>query len=107
MDLLSGIGDLRTRKMFGGTYIYCDDLFIATIHDSTLYLKANAETAQEFISRGLEPFSYPSASGTVTLQYYEAPLEVFGGRAEMKHWALKALSAAKQDALRKKRKGKK
>jgi DNA transformation protein len=104
LQLLSGIGELRTRRMFGGTYIYCDELFIATVHDKTLYLKANAQTAPEFVARGLRPFSYPSASGTVTLQYYQAPPEVFEGRARMKPWALKALGAARQDALRKQRK---
>jgi TfoX/Sxy family transcriptional regulator of competence genes len=53
LDLLSGMGALRQRKMFGGVYIYCDDLFIATIHDETLYFKANASTAAEFVARGL------------------------------------------------------
>jgi DNA transformation protein and related proteins len=103
LQLLSGIGELRTRKMFGGTYIYCDDLFIATVHDNVLYLKANASTAQEFVARGLRPFSYSSAAGTVTLQYYQAPPEVFAGRKQMKPWAMKALTAAKQDASRKRR----
>ncbi len=32
LGLLSGIGDLWQRKMFGGIYIDCDDLFIATVH---------------------------------------------------------------------------
>ena len=101
LDLLSGMGALRQRKMFGGVYIYCDDLFIATIHDGRLYFKANAETAGEFIAKGLEIFSYPKEGGIATLQYYEAPPEVFTGRAAMKKWAAKALTAARQDAARK------
>ncbi len=47
LGLLSGLGELRQRKMFGGTYIYCDDLFIATVHDGALYFKVNANTAPE------------------------------------------------------------
>jgi DNA transformation protein and related proteins len=101
LDLLSGMGVLRQRKMFGGIYIYCDDLFIATIHDGTLYFKANAQTASEFIAKGLRIFSYPKEGGIATLQYYEAPPEVFTGKAAMKKWAAKALMAAKQDAARK------
>jgi DNA transformation protein len=73
LDLLSGMGTLRQRKMFGGIYIYCDDLFIATIHDGSLYFKANAETAGEFIAKGLRIFSYPKEGGIATLQYYEGP----------------------------------
>ena len=102
LHLLSGIGKLRQRKMFGGIYIYCDDLFIATVHGSTLYFKANKNTADQFIARGLRPFSYPKQGEIATLQYYEAPAEVFTGRGAMKRWARKALVAAKQDASLKK-----
>lgn len=101
LHLLSGLGTLRQRKMFGGVYIYCDDLFIATVHDDTLYFKANASTAEDFVARGLPVFSYPKQGGIATLQYYQAPPEVFNGRAEMKLWAEKALVAAKQDAASK------
>jgi DNA transformation protein and related proteins len=104
LDLLSGIGVLRQRRMFGGVYIYCDDLFIATIHDETLYFKANATTASDFVARGLPIFSYPKEGGIATLQYYQAPPEVFSGRSAMKLWADKALLAAKQDATSKPRK---
>ncbi len=106
LDLLSGMGALRQRKMFGGVYIYCDDLFIATVHDDTLYFKANANTAADFVTRGLPIFSYPKEGGIATLQYYQAPPEVFTGRAAMRLWAAKALLAAKQDATQKTRKKK-
>ncbi len=101
LQLLSGIGELRTRKMFGGVYIYCNDLFIATVHDNTLYFKANENTANEFTARKLKPFSYPTPSGTVTLQYYQAPEETLENKAQMKFWASKALLASQQDAARK------
>jgi DNA transformation protein and related proteins len=105
LDLLRGIGELRTRRMFGGTYIYCDDLFIATVHDETLYFKANATTADEFVKRGLRQFSYPKDGGIATLQYYEAPKEAFSGRVPMKRWAMLALKAAKLDASKKSARG--
>lgn len=104
IQLLSGMGVLRQRKMFGGVYIYCDDLFIATIHDGTLYFKANASTAADFVARGLPIFSYPKEGGMATLHYYQAPPEVFTEPAAMKFWADKALLAARQDATSKARK---
>jgi DNA transformation protein and related proteins len=104
LQLMTGLGALRQRKMFGGVYIYCNDHFIATVHDDTLYFKANASTAAEFIERGLPIFSYPKEGGVATLQYFQAPTEVFTGHAEMKLWAEKALFAAKQDAASKARK---
>lgn len=103
LKLLKGFGTLRTRKMFGGTYIYCDDLFIATIHDGLLYLKANASTADEFIRRGLRQFSYPRDGEIATLQYYEAPAEFFSDPLATRKWVELALKAAKQDAARKTR----
>lgn len=104
LGLMAGLGTLRHRRMFGGVYIYCDNLFIATLHDETLYFKANAATAPDFISRGLQVFSYPKEGGIATLQYYQAPLEVFQGAATMRLWAEKALFAARQDAAVKARK---
>jgi DNA transformation protein and related proteins len=102
LDLMSGIGVLRQRKMFGGVYVYCDDLFIATIHDETLYF--NASTAAEFVARGLPMFSYPKDGGIATLQYYQAPSEVFTAKTAMRYWAAKALLAAQQDSALKLRK---
>jgi len=101
LDLLSGMGQLRQRRMFGGTYIYCDDLFIATVHDGVLYFKANANTAHAFIERNLPTFSYPKEGGIATLQYYRAPSEVFDDRAAMAYWAGIALIAAREDAAAK------
>ncbi|MDE2592824.1 MAG: TfoX/Sxy family protein [Burkholderiales bacterium] len=103
LNLLSGMGALRQRKMFGGVYIYCDDLFMATVHDNTLYFKANKKTAPEFIELGLPAFSYPKQGGIATLQYYQAPDEVFLSRAAMHRWANKALAAAREDASAKKK----
>jgi DNA transformation protein and related proteins len=98
LNLLAGMGVIRQRKMFGGVYIYCDDLFIATVHDNVLYFKANAATAPDFVARGLQIFSYPREGAVATLQYYQAPPEVFNAAATMRLWAEKALQAARQDA---------
>ena len=97
------LGEIRQRKMFGGVYIYCDDLFIATVHGARLYFKANATTAPDFVARGLSIFSYPKQGGVATLQYYRAPEEVFSDSEVMRFWARKALLAAKQDAATKKK----
>ena len=99
LTLLDGLGALRTRKMFGGIYIYCDDLFIATVHDNTLYFKANGTTAPDFLARELPIVSYPKEGEIATLQYYRAPPEVFSGPVAMKLWAEKALMAAREDAI--------
>jgi DNA transformation protein and related proteins len=100
---LHGLGLLRTRKMFGGVYIYCNDLFIATIHDDKLYFKANATTAPKFIALNRPVFSYPKAGGIATLQYYQAPAEVFDDTEAMEHWGRLALHAAQHDSEKSKK----
>ena len=95
---LAALGKIRQRKMFGGVYIYCDDLFLATVHDATLYFKANAQTAPDFVARCLPQFNFPKQWGVVSLQYYQAPEEVFSDAEAMRFWASKALLAARQDA---------
>jgi DNA transformation protein and related proteins len=101
---LLGLGLLRTRKMFGGQYIYCNDLFIATVHDGKLYFKANATTAPKFIALNRPMFSYPKEDGIATLQYYEAPSEVFDDTQAMENWGRVALLAAQQDYEKSKKK---
>lgn len=98
LQLLSGLGALRTRKMFGGQYIYCNDLFIAAVHNGKLYFKANAATASQFIALNRPVFSYPKEGGIATLQYYQAPTGVFDSRVAMERWGRVALFAAQQDS---------
>ena len=100
----ASLGKIHQRKMFGGVYIYCNDLFIATVHDGKLYFKANVNTAPDFIAKGLSIFSYPRQGTTATLQYYQAPAEVFSDQKAMHFWAKKALLAATQDASAKTKK---
>ncbi|MEQ1515410.1 MAG: TfoX/Sxy family protein [Usitatibacteraceae bacterium] len=95
---LTGLGVLRTRRMFDGQYIYCDELFVATVHDGKLYFKANAHTAPEFLAIKRPVFSYPKQGGVATLQYYQAAPEVFDRSEAMLRWGRLALLAARQDA---------
>ena len=73
-------------------------MFIAAVHDATLYFKADAQTAPDFVARGLSQFSYPKQGGVASLQYYQAPEKVFSDVDAMRFWASKALLATRQDA---------
>ena len=102
---LKGLGVLRTRKMFGGQYIDCDDLFIATVHDGTLYFKANTNTAPDFVALKRPMFSYPKNGGIATLQYYQAPPEVFDRtEAMLRSWLPGAARGAAKTGKKAKKK---
>lgn len=85
---------LRVRAMFGGYGVYQDDRIFAIIVDDSLYFKADAATRGEFEAKGLGPFTYVARGKPVTMQYFEAPPEVFEEPEAMRSWAQKALDAA-------------
>lgn len=94
IELLAPIGEVRARAMFGGYGIYQRDTMFAIIVDEQLYFKADDITCREFTEQGLLPFTYASRGKTITMQYYEAPPEVFEEPEAMQNWAQQAIQAA-------------
>ena len=66
----------------------------ALIADDRLYFKADATTRAEFEAKGLSPFSYVVRGKPMTMQYFEAPPEVFEEQEAMRNWVRKAYGAA-------------
>lgn len=94
-ELLSGLGSVRVKKMFGGHGVYLDDVFIAIVSGETLYLKADAETRGRFQAAGCDEFTYTAKGGTrKSLGYWSAPAEAMDSPALMFPWAMLALQAA-------------
>lgn len=88
VELMSGLGPVVAKRMFGGHGIYLHELMFALIVEERLYLKADEQTVAQFQSRGLPPFSYETRNGTQSsLSYFEAPGEVYDEREHMLHWA--------------------
>ncbi|MEN6473523.1 MAG: TfoX/Sxy family protein [Syntrophaceae bacterium] len=94
LDQLSGAGSCTARRMFGGVGIYLDGTFCAIIAHDTLYLKADARTAQDFEAKGMGPFK-PFEDRSVVMRYYEVPPEVLEDPEELAVWARKALVIAR------------
>lgn len=101
VDLLSPMGGVRARAMFGGHGLYLDGLMFALIADDALYLKADDGNRDRYIAAGLAPFK-PFDDRPVTMSYYPPPEEVFEDREALLDWAGQARDAA----LRGRRKGK-
>lgn len=94
LEQLTPIGGVRARAMFGGHGIYHGDTMFAIVVDDRLYFKADGVTRHEFMARGLSPFTYAARGKTVSLQYYEAPPEVFEEHEAMRSWAQQAIDVA-------------
>jgi len=94
-ELFAPLGTIRSKRMFGGAGIYCDDIFFALVVSDVLYLKVDDGNRAEFEREGLEPFSYEAQGRErVTMSYYRAPDEALDSPALMQPWARSALAAA-------------
>lgn len=74
VDMLSPLGAVETRAMFGGHNVSLGGLTFGLIVDDMLYLKADAENRPSFEELGLGPFVYGSKDGRpMTMSYFTAP----------------------------------
>lgn len=101
IELLSALGCVRSRRMFGGHGLYVDERFVALIAFDRLFLKADATTAPRFAEAGCEPFVYEGAGRSVTVNYWTAPAEALDSPQAMLPWARLALQAALTAAAKK------
>ena len=96
IELLSPLGAVRARAMFGGHGLYVDEVFIALIAFDKLYLKVNEQTQPQFAAAGCQPFVYDGKGKAVTMSYWTAPAEALDSPELMRPWARMALQAALQ-----------
>jgi DNA transformation protein and related proteins len=101
-ELLSSVGDVQARRMFGGWGLSVDGLTFGLIGYETLYLKCNEKTKPTFIAAGCQIFEYEMKSGTGTLQYFSAPDQAMTSTQAMEPWASLAWQAALEVDARKK-----
>jgi DNA transformation protein and related proteins len=95
IDQLRGLGALRTRRMFGGIGLYCDELFFGLIDDDVVYFKVDDSNRADFTSRGSKAFR-PVADdpNAVSLSYFNVPEDVLEDSDEVRQWARKSVAIA-------------
>jgi DNA transformation protein len=94
-ELFAPLGGVSTRRMFGGAGLYCRGLMFGLIHDDTVYLKADAETAKAFEARGCGPFTYEGKGKPVQMSYWQMPADLIDNAEEAVAWAKTALGVAR------------
>lgn len=82
--------------MFGGRGVYQNGRMIAILDNDRLYFKADEVSRAEFEAKMLRPFTYRARGRSVSLQYFEAPPEVFDEPEAMAVWMQKAYAAARR-----------
>ena len=104
VDMMSSIGPVHAKGMFGGHGIYLEGLMFALVADSVLYLKSDEESKNEYKEKGLEAFTYNKKGKEYKMSYYQAPEEALEDFEEMSLWANKAYSVALNAAAKKRNK---
>ncbi len=100
LDQLAGLGEITSKRMFGGAGIYCGDRFFALIAGDALYLKADDVSRPRYQAAGMRAFR-PNPARADSLQYYGVPVEVLESPDDLVEWAREALAAADRAASRK------
>ncbi len=102
-DLMTPLGVITVRRMFGGASLYADGVLFAIVDDDALYLKGDATAAQRYESEGLAKFTYEGKNGPVSMSYWRAPERLLDDADEMCDWARAAIAAARRSAAAKNR----
>jgi len=97
---LEGLGDLRSKRMFGGYGISCDDLFFALVAEGVLYFKVDVSNRQGYLEHGTRAFlpdkDQSDADKLAKAGYFEVPGEVEEASARFLEWAAAAFEVAKR-----------
>ena len=94
LDQLGVLPDVRAKAMFGAHGIYCGANFFAILDEGRLFFKTDATNADDYATRGMEPFTYEMQGKAMTMSYHEVPPEILEQPAELLAWAHKAIAVA-------------
>lgn len=94
VEMLSPLGRVTVRRMFGGQGLYVDGLFMAIIDDGQLFLKSDDANRDRFDAAGCAHFTFPKDGEQVVTSYRCPPEEALESPPLMLPWARLALEAA-------------
>jgi DNA transformation protein len=97
VDQLGSLGQIVSKRMFGGVGLYFDGLFFGLIAGDVLYFKVDDENRREYQDARSKPFQ-PYGDESYSMSYYEVPAEVLEDVDRLKTWARGALAAAERKA---------
>ncbi len=104
-DLFADLGPIRVGRLFGGSALYLDDAMFAMIQNATIFMKADAELAKEYIAAGSTPFSYDTKTGTrVIAGLTSLPDTALEDPDEAVQWARRSMVPAQAAAAEKRAK---
>ncbi|MBT5708161.1 MAG: TfoX/Sxy family protein [Verrucomicrobia bacterium] len=102
LELLSDLGAVRSRAMFGGYGLYLEDQMFGILADDVVYFKVDDANRGTFEDAGLEPFRLESKNATMS--YYTVPDAAMDDAKIMCEWARFGVEAAQRAGKNKSKK---
>ncbi|MEM9709757.1 MAG: TfoX/Sxy family protein [Pseudomonadota bacterium] len=94
VELFEDLGNISTRRMFGGAALYADGQIFAVLRSTGgLYLKAKDAFAERLAEEGAEPFTMEKDGKIRAMGYMSLPDAALDDPALACQWALDALTA--------------
>lgn len=101
LDLVSLLGPVQARAMFGGHGLYCRGVMFGLLDDDELFLKTDDECRPRFEAAGCRRWVYASKDGPMETGYFRPPDEAHEDPEAMLPWSRLALDAALRKAAAK------
>jgi len=101
-EQLAPLGPVIIKPMFGGAAVQLSGQTFGLVDGDVLYFKVDATTLPGYEAEGMEPFSYPSKNGPMTMNgYRRTPERLFDVPEELVIWAQAAVGVAMRAAAKK------
>jgi len=102
LDLLTPIGPVVARPMFGGVGLFRDGTMFGLIARGELFLKVGDANRSDYEAAGEAPFSYETKHGLNTIRsYWRCPPDILDDTETFQAWTRKAAEVAVVAARRK------
>ena len=99
IDLLSGMGRVVARRMFGGAGLYAGGVMFGLIDDDVIYLKVDETLKADLAAAGARSWIYterkgPKAGIPQEPSYWSLPESALDDPEEAAAWGLRSLAVA-------------
>jgi DNA transformation protein and related proteins len=95
LDLLTPLGGVTARSMFGGWGFYREGRMFALVAFETFHVKVDDVSRPEFEALGLLPFTYEAGGGKrAIMAYFTVPADALDSPDLLCEWAGKGIDAA-------------
>lgn len=103
-ELLSPLGRITARRMFGKSGLFCDGVMFGMLAEGRLYFRVDEKNRKTFHeAETFPPLNYTKGGTTIDLAFWRVPDRLFDEPDEFLIWARAALDAATRAALKRQR----